>query len=63
MKAAETEKPAVEAKTPPQPGMVWANTTTKIYHKEGSRWYGKTKKGEWMTEQDALKAGYRAAKN
>jgi competence protein ComEA len=50
------------AKTPPKPGMVWANTDSKIYHKEGDRWYGKTQHGEWMTEADAIKAGYRASK-
>jgi hypothetical protein len=42
--------------------MVWVNTGSKIYHKSGSRWYGNTKQGEWMTEPDAQKAGYKAAK-
>jgi competence protein ComEA len=54
-------KPA-PAKTPPKPGMVWCNTESKIYHKEGDRWYGNTVHGEWMTEADAIKAGYRAVK-
>jgi competence protein ComEA len=49
-------------RTPPKPGMVWANPDTKIYHKEGDRWYGKTEHGEWMTEAEAIKAGYHAAK-
>ncbi|MCE9552723.1 MAG: helix-hairpin-helix domain-containing protein [Planctomycetes bacterium] len=53
----------VRAKTPPKKGMVWVNSSTKVYHKEGSRWYGKTSEGEWMTEADAIKAGNRAAKN
>jgi hypothetical protein len=47
---------------PPAPGMVWVNTNTKVYHKEGDRFYGKTKQGKYMTEQDAIQAGYRAAK-
>jgi DNA uptake protein ComE-like DNA-binding protein len=51
------------AQTPPQKGMVWVNTDSKVFHKEGSRWYGKTKQGKFMTEADALKAGYQAAKN
>lgn len=53
----------VAAQTPPSPGMVWVNTSSKVYHKSGSRWYGKTKHGKWMSEADAEKAGYKAAKN
>jgi competence protein ComEA len=49
-------------KTPPRAGMVWCNTDSKIYHKEGDHWYGNTQHGEWMTESDAIKAGYRASK-
>ena len=42
--------------------MVWVNTESKIYHKHGSQWYGKTREGSYMTESEAIKAGYRAAK-
>ena len=42
-------------------GMVWVNTSSKIYHKEG-KFYGKTKRGKFMSEDDAKKAGYREAK-
>ena len=52
-----------EARTPPKKGMVWVNTESKIYHKEGDRWYGKTIEGKWMTEDEAIKDGNRAAKN
>ncbi|HVJ04161.1 MAG TPA: helix-hairpin-helix domain-containing protein [Candidatus Saccharimonadales bacterium] len=50
------------AQQPPQPGMVWANLDSKVYHQPGHRWYGKTKHGQFMTEQDAIKAGFRASK-
>jgi hypothetical protein len=42
--------------------MVWVNTDTKVFHREGDRWYGKTKHGKYMTESDAVAAGYHAAK-
>ncbi|HYA28908.1 MAG TPA: hypothetical protein VEI95_08830 [Acidobacteriota bacterium] len=42
-------------------GLVWVNLSSKIYHKEG-KFYGKTKSGKFMTEDDAKKAGYREAK-
>ena len=33
------------------------NSESHTYHKQGSRWYGKTKKGKYVSEQDALKEG------
>ena len=41
--------------------LVWVNTSTHVYHRDGS-FYGKTKHGRFMTEDEAQKAGYRAAK-
>ena len=60
--AANDEGEEVAARTPPRAGLVWVNTDSKVYHVEGDRWYGKTKKGEWMTEAEAIKAGYRPVK-
>lgn len=50
------------AQPPPVKGMVWVNTETKVFHREGDHWYGNTKHGKYMTEADALKAGYRETK-
>jgi hypothetical protein len=43
-------------------GKVWVNTESGIYHKSG-KWYGTTKQGKFMTEQEAKGAGYKPAKN
>jgi hypothetical protein len=56
--AAPSDSEIADAKTK---GMVWVNTSSKIYHKEG-KFYGKTKRGKFMSEDDAKKAGYREAK-
>jgi len=40
---------------------VWVNTKSSIYHCPGSRWYGKTKQGKYMSECEAIKAGNRPA--
>jgi hypothetical protein len=54
-----------EAANPPAPGgghgQVWVNTERGVYHREGSRFYGTTRKGKYMTEQDAIQAGHKRA--
>jgi hypothetical protein len=42
-------------------GNVWVNTETGVYHK-GGQWYGATKQGKFMSEQEAIRAGYRASR-
>jgi hypothetical protein len=70
--APTTTKPAESAKAkgtseqaqiPPAKGMVWVNTESKVFHREGDRWYGKTKQGKFMVEAEAIKEGYREAKH
>jgi hypothetical protein len=34
---------------------------SQLYHEEGSRFYGTTKKGKYVSEADAIKEGDRAA--
>jgi hypothetical protein len=62
---APATRSAEEAANPPAPGgghgQVWVNTETGVYHREGSRFYGTTRKGKYMTEQDATQAGYKPA--
>ncbi len=57
-KAAPSAQEIADAKSK---GMVWANLGTHVYHKDGSSMYGTTKRGKFMTEDDAKKAGFRVA--
>jgi len=40
---------------------VWVNTASGVYHCPGTRWYGATKHGEYMSQAEAQKKGYRPA--
>jgi predicted flap endonuclease-1-like 5' DNA nuclease len=58
----KTLSPATSRGTP-GPGNVWVNLDSGVYHYPSSRYYGKTKSGKYMSESDAEKAGYHAAKD
>jgi hypothetical protein len=62
--------PGFAISAPPQPApvvqgkpdvKVWVNTASGVYHCPGSKWYGKTKEGKYMTQAEAIKAGFRPA--
>ena len=40
---------------------VWVNTKSGVYHCPGTRWYGATKQGVYMTQKEAQEKGYRPA--
>ena len=42
-------------------GKVWVNDESKVYHCADDRYYGKTKKGEYMSEADAVAKGAHAS--
>jgi hypothetical protein len=55
---APSDKEIADAKAK---GLVWVNLSSGVYHKEG-KYYGKTKRGKFLSEDDAKKAGYHEAK-
>lgn len=42
---------------------VWVNEHTKVYHLPGDPYYGHTKFGGYACQEDAVRAGYRLAKD
>ena len=42
--------------------VVWANTSSKVLHNSGDKFYGHTKHGVYVCQSAALKAGYHTAK-
>lgn len=39
--------------------VVWLDSATGIYYHKGDRWYGRTKRGAYTCEKEAIKAGNR----
>jgi hypothetical protein len=59
-KATKAERSSEEIADAKAKGLVWVNTATRVYYKDGPL-YGKTKLGKFMKEEDAKKVGYRIA--
>jgi hypothetical protein len=60
--------PAASAAPRPAPAhhcpgdvIVWANSWTRVYHLWGSRWYGRTRRGQYMCRMRAEASGYHAS--
>ena len=58
--SSSTSAPGGDA-APSAGGQVWVNTKSGVIWKAGSRYYGHTKEGKYMTEAEALAAGYHFA--
>ncbi len=60
MVAPEVAAPVLPA-APATATPVWVNTRSGVFHRAGSRWYGTTAQGEYMSEADALARGHTEA--
>ena len=58
--AATTPAPPSSAGSSSEQQQVWVNTKSGVFHGPQSRYYGKTREGKYMSEADALAAGYHA---
>ena len=63
LRAQEASNPTGFQSAQSEEHQVWVNTAAGVYHYPGTRWYGHTKQGKYMSEKDAIAQGYRAARN
>ena len=67
MLGAAGQKPESKAQTALSRGnpdvKVWVNTKSGAYHCPGTRWFGKTHEGQYMTQKEAQDKGYHPAAN
>ena len=55
------DQTASPVKASTDPARVWVNTSSKVYHCPGTRYYGTTVRGSYMSETAAKLEGYRPA--
>ena len=56
------QSPAKAAQAAPvEPSRVWVNTSSRVYHCPGTRYYGNTARGEYLSEAAAEAQGHRPA--
>jgi hypothetical protein len=66
--AQQTQKPTAQVQSPPaslncgSDQVVWVNTSTKVYHTKGDRYFGNTKQGKFTCEKTATSEGDRPVK-
>jgi len=59
--AASSPAPSTQSANSASVVKVWVNPRSMVYHCPGTQWYGTTKNGEYMAEDDARKKGYHPA--
>jgi len=57
-RARATAPGTTPAQAPPNPTDVWVNLSTKAYHCPGTKYYGATKHGKYLSDADAKAAGF-----